>query len=199
MTDGVSWQIVKRCCSSVWLTRVNSPIATVTCCQHITTRIYTNQNLPKVHIDVQMSTSNFEMFSRPCHVPSLGNCKLCRHPSHSIFAVITHCERPTVKPLAWLLCRVTTSISSFDTVRRWMIKLRHHLTLHCCTQQRVVRVTDSVRISNQQRLLVWPCHIISMKTSSDQLRQRYRASSIDDFNGWVNLRLNFRLRDYCSR
>jgi len=32
-----------------------------------------------------------------------------------------------------------------------------------------------------------------------QLWQRDRASSIDDFNGWVNLRLNFRLKGYVSR
>ena len=30
-------------------------------------------------------------------------------------------------------------------------------------------------------------------------RQRNRASSIDDFKGWVNLRLNYRLKGYFSR
>ena len=32
-----------------------------------------------------------------------------------------------------------------------------------------------------------------------QLWQRDCASSIDDFKGWVNLRLNYRFKDYFSR
>ena len=32
-----------------------------------------------------------------------------------------------------------------------------------------------------------------------QLWQRDRASSIDDFKGWINVSLNFRLKGYFSR
>jgi len=37
------------------------------------------------------------------------------------------------------------------------------------------------------------------KVQVAQLWHRDRASSIDDFKGWANLRLNFRLKGYVSR